>query len=115
MGPFTIMAKLGPVTYQLDLPKTWKIHNKFHLVLLIPVEENSVYRQHFKKPPPDLIHGEEEWEIEAILKHRTKRRKTEYLIHWKGYPSSERTWQKEQDFDNAKELLDEYKEKYNLS
>ena len=33
-GPFKIIKVIGPVTYQLDLPKTWKIHNVFHATLL---------------------------------------------------------------------------------
>ena len=33
-GPFEIVKVLGPVTYQLKLPETWKIHNMFHVALL---------------------------------------------------------------------------------
>ena len=33
-GPFEIEEVLGPVTYQLKLPSTWKIHNVFHAILL---------------------------------------------------------------------------------
>jgi hypothetical protein len=35
-GPFEVEEVLGPVTYQLKLPTTWKIHNVFHAVLLKP-------------------------------------------------------------------------------
>ena len=33
-GPFTITDILGPVTYRLKLPTTWRIHNIFHATLL---------------------------------------------------------------------------------
>ena len=33
-GPFIIKEKLGPLTYQLELPVSWKIHNVFHAILL---------------------------------------------------------------------------------
>jgi hypothetical protein len=33
-GPFKIDEVLGPVTYQLKLPESWKIHNVFHAALL---------------------------------------------------------------------------------
>jgi hypothetical protein len=33
-GPFTITEVLGPVTYRLKLPTTWRIHNVFHAALL---------------------------------------------------------------------------------
>jgi hypothetical protein len=29
-GPFKVEEVLGPVTYQLKLPTTWKTHNVFH-------------------------------------------------------------------------------------
>ena len=33
-GPFEIDKVLGPVTYRLKLPNSWKIHNVFHAILL---------------------------------------------------------------------------------
>ena len=35
-GPFEIIKVLGPVTYRLKLPKSWKIHNVFRAKLLKP-------------------------------------------------------------------------------
>ena len=34
VGPFFIVRPVGQVAYELDLPKTWKIHNVFHARLL---------------------------------------------------------------------------------
>ena len=42
-GPFKIEEVLGPVTYQLKLPESWKIHEVFHATLLHLYEENKVY------------------------------------------------------------------------
>jgi hypothetical protein len=33
-GPFEIDEVLGPVTYRLKLPESWRIHNVFHAILL---------------------------------------------------------------------------------
>jgi hypothetical protein len=41
--PFEINEVLGPVTYQLKLHETWKIHNVFHAILLRPYIENEVH------------------------------------------------------------------------
>jgi hypothetical protein len=90
VGPFEITKKLGPVNYELKLPKSWKVHPRFHIGLLWPVTENNKYGNHFENPPPDLVEGEEEWEIKDIVHHcKTCCGKIEYLIHWKGYPNLE--------------------------
>ena len=46
-GPFKIEEVLGPVTYQLKLPETWKIHKVFHATLLRPYRENEVYGENY--------------------------------------------------------------------
>ena len=58
-GPFKVTKVIGPVTYQLELPKTWKIHNVFHTTLLRQYKETKVYGGNFLKPPPEVIEGEE--------------------------------------------------------
>ena len=71
-GLFTITKVLSSIVYQLCLPKTWKIHPVFHASLLSLYCENEVHSQNFPAPPPDLINGEEEYEIEKIIRyHRT--------------------------------------------
>ena len=68
-GPFVITKVLSPITYQFYLPKTGKIHPVFHAFLLSPYHKNNVHGPNFLAPPPDLIKGEEEYEIEKILCH----------------------------------------------
>ena len=68
-GPFTITKVLSLITYQLYLPKTWKIHPVFHTFLLLPYHKNRIHSLNFPAPPLDLIEGEEEYEIKKILHH----------------------------------------------
>jgi hypothetical protein len=44
-------------------------------------------------PPPDIIQGEEEYEVEVILDHRGGKCRRQYLIKWKGYLSLDVTWE----------------------
>ncbi len=46
-------------------------------------------------PPPDLIEGEEEFEVKRIVAHRMfgQSKHLQYLIKWKGYPESDNTWE----------------------
>ena len=68
-GPFKIIEILGPLNYRLQLPSTWKLHNNFHAIFLMPYMENEVHRPNYLRPPPDIENDEERWEIETILKH----------------------------------------------
>jgi len=94
-GPFKIIKEISPVAYQLALPLTWKIHDTFHASLLSPYRETTTYGPNFSRPPPDLINNEEQYKVEQICNHRYFRRNRtlQYLIHWKGYPDSDDTWE----------------------
>ena len=90
-----------------------KIHPTFHVSQLKlykkPTNEDRTYQK------PDLIltaTGEEEYEVEEIINHRTRRRGRhvvrEYLILWKGYPAHEMTWEPEDNVANAPKKIVEY-------
>jgi hypothetical protein len=68
-GPFHIEKVISPVAYCLELPNNWWIHNVFHTSLLFPYRETMCYRPNFSWPPPDIIDGVEEPEIEKIIDH----------------------------------------------
>src|SRR6266545_7289786 len=93
--PFWIIKEISPVVYHLKLPRTWRIHDVFHASLLSPYHETAQHRPNFFRPPPDLINGEEEYEVEQIRGHRRhgRSRGLQYLIKWKGYPESDNTWE----------------------
>jgi hypothetical protein len=69
-GLFTITKLISPVASQLDLPASWNIHPIFHNSLLTPYVETNAHSPNFMRPPPDLINGEVEYEVEAIRSHR---------------------------------------------
>ena len=46
-GPFEVEEVLGPLTYQLKLPPSWKIHNVFHATLLRLYKENDVHGENY--------------------------------------------------------------------
>ena len=64
------------------------------------------------RPPPDLIDGEEEYEVEEILQSRKFRRgrKVQYLVKWKGYPESDNQWVEWDDL-HADEVIADFKKK----
>ena len=92
-GPFKVLEIVGHVNFRLELPAHWKIHNVFHAKLLHPYKETTEYGENFTEPPPDLIEGVAEWEVEKILDMRTQRSRKQYLICWKGYSDAHNSWE----------------------
>jgi len=114
LGPFKIISKASSHAYELDLPPSMKIHPVIHIrYLLRPRVANKFpdrivdYRQ-----PPEIIDTQPEYEVEAILNKRLRKygrgSRIEYLIHWKGYPSEEDTWEPLAHLTHCKDILNAY-------
>jgi len=43
-------------------------HTLHHASLLTPYKETDQHGPNFLEPPPDILEGEPEWEVEQILK-----------------------------------------------
>ncbi|ESK81012.1 hypothetical protein Moror_7600 [Moniliophthora roreri MCA 2997] len=113
-GPFTVLEVLRPVTYRLDLPHQWRIHPVFHAALLSPYKQTEAHGPSFTEPPPDLIEGFEEYEVEAVVGHRPKKRPQEFLVSYTGYDSSHNRWIRMEGMENCLDLLQEYIKKHRL-
>ena len=59
-------------------------------------------------PPPVLVKGEEEYEVESILRHKGKGASRLYQVLWKGYPITEASWEPESNLLNAPDILEDY-------
>ena len=110
-GPFKIEKVLSPLSYQLTLPHQWRIHLVFHVDLLAPYKETEFHGWNYTYLPPDLVEGEEQYEVERVLDSWTfgRRRTKQYLIKWKGYPHSNNQWADKKDM-NAERAIREYEE-----
>ena len=94
IGPFKIEAKFSENAYRLALPESMKIHPVFHVSLLKKYHENDPVafsdRPPPEPPPPVDVKGQPEFEVEAILDKRQRRRKTEYLVNGWDTPITKR-------------------------
>ena len=108
-GPFEVTRTIGHRAYELKLPTTWMIHNVFNENLLTQWREPKFQKQkNTTPPPPEIINKKEEYEIEAIRKHRKQGNSIQYLVHWKGYSNKDDEWIPESGLGHAKELLKDY-------
>lgn len=112
-GPFTIAEKLSNVTFRLEWPdRLIKIHPVFHASKLVPYTKSQFKGQQYPLPPPDIIDGEEEWEVEKILKSRRtgRNKKLQYFVRWKGYGPDEDNWEPAENLKHAQEVIKEFYE-----
>jgi hypothetical protein len=98
-GPFKVTQVMSAVNYRLELPTQWSIHPVFHIDLLTPYHEMPIHSANYQRPPPDLVEGEEEYEVETVLVSRRFGcgKKLQYLVKWKGYPDSDNQWINKED------------------
>lgn len=111
LGPFEIIRSINDVAYELRLPPSMHIHPTFHVSLLEKVTINQFSDRQHSEPPPILVEGQEEFQVQEILNSRITRNRLFYLIDWLGYPPSERSWT-DSDEVHAPDLVRNFHEKY---
>jgi hypothetical protein len=84
------------------------LHPVFHVIKLLPAPRDPIPgRQPTTVPEPELIDGEEHYEVEEILDSRLFWNKLQYLVAWKGYGYEQNTWANAEDV-NAEKLTQEF-------
>ena len=56
-------------------------------------------------PAPILINEQPEWQVEAILDHRIRFGKAQFLVKWAVYPSFENSWEPVEGLEHAEEMV----------
>ena len=110
VGPFQILEKVEMLAYRLELPPVINIHP---VISIAQLEPTSATEDPYQRPrninPPHVVETEDE--IEVLLNKREVRRKTQYLIKWKGYGNKHNVWYNVDNLQNAPDLVAEYKER----
>jgi hypothetical protein len=101
------------LAYKLRLPKTDLSHPVFNEALLTLYVEPPAERRE-EQLVLQIVSGNEEYEVEEILKHRKCGRGYQYLVKWKNYPLNERMWEPRRHLTNAGKLLDRYNVEHNI-
>jgi len=64
-----------------------------------------------KEVKPIEVEGVEEWEVEKILNKKKIKEVNRYLVRWKGFMAKSNTWKKEENLENARELVNKFEER----
>lgn len=102
-GPFEIVAKVGKISYRLDLPPSFRIHPVFHASVLKPYHEDKGDPSRGQsRRAPMTVTASYDRDIEAILDYQALQRRGQpadatFLVHWKGQSPDEATWESYED------------------
>ena len=118
LGPFEIIKSNGKNSFSLKLPSNMRVHNSFHVskLKLSNQNDNNKFPLRELQPPPDPIineDGESEYEIEKIVDHRKKRNRMEYRVRWKGFDSTEDTWETTNTLSKERDSINDYLDSLN--
>ena len=85
-GPFPVKQKVGQSSYKLELPPQTQIHPVFNSNILKRAATDPFPGQQLQNEPlPNIIEGQEEYKVEAILDKKIKQNRVQYRVKWKGY------------------------------
>jgi hypothetical protein len=84
LGPYEISEVISPWAYRLNLPKDLHIHPVQPISCLSKVSEDALPRQIKPAPPPVIVNGKEEYEVEHIKDSRLFQCLLQYLVKQKG-------------------------------
>jgi transposase InsO family protein len=109
-GPYKIIERVNNRSFRLQLPPSMKVHPVFHVSLLERHSPDTIPGRTIEPPPPIIVGGEPEYEVEEILNSRIEKGKLWYRVHWKGYPKSDRSWEPASFINNCPDLLRSFHE-----
>jgi predicted metal-dependent hydrolase len=111
---FKILEKRDS-SYKLELFVEMNIHSVFHFSLLRKDLENLLSKQIISSSSFVVIDDEEKFDVENIIDSRLTERsinkKLQYKIKWVRH-SSNRKWYSIENFENAKEIVADYHQRY---
>jgi len=100
---FKIKRNIKRLSYELDLLKKMWIHSIFHASMLqccnqfIPLQITEMF-----------VEFNEEYQVKNILEKWMISGKAHYLIRWKGYSTSENTWELKENLLNCARTLQQF-------
>ncbi|GAB7357799.1 hypothetical protein MBLNU459_g0615t2 [Dothideomycetes sp. NU459] len=111
IGPFQVLEPVGARAYRLRLPPQYKIHPVFHVSLLEPYKMRIGNASAPQYTAPEIIGGEEEWELEEIVEKAISNTGVHYKVKWLGWPQDYNQWLPENELRNAKELVQAFEQR----
>jgi len=111
LGPFTVVRRVSPYVYELELPTSIRIHRVPRVSLLDRVRNDSIDGQRVIPPPQVEVDGEEEYPVSSVEDCRMYRNQLQYQIQWTRYDAL--TWELVK-FVDGLQVVGEFHQRYPL-
>ena len=106
-GPYNVSQVFINNVCKLDVPKTLRNHNVFHLSQLDQYTP-PVSGQLWSEPHTMIIDDSEGWEVDHRVDSTRRNRKLHYLVQWARYRYVRPSREPAENLGNAQELVDEF-------
>lgn len=97
-GPFEILARIGPVAYELYLPACIKVHNVFHVSLFknyVPYANNLIDWNLIQVEPEGYMPVQPVSILDRKVRWLRNREVRQVKVQWTHYSPEEATWEME--------------------
>jgi len=121
VGPFGVLAKVGPNAIRVDLTGDYRRKHPVFPVSLAKLHvagdpKKFPGRRQAPPPEPEIHDGDAHWEVEAIVDQKRGKSKTKgsppvtlYLVKWVGFDDTYNSWLPEAELGNARKALRDFR------
>ncbi len=100
-GTYTLLDALGQPMEPRRTANMLRLVRSFSSSMDAPSGGEEEDSKTSKIKSTEVSLDEQHWELEEILDQRVQRGRQEYLVHWKGYPKGDATWEPQENFDGS--------------
>ena len=102
LGPYSITKLVGTNAIELHLYCSMRIHPVINISHVKPYRDRLPGQPVSAPGPSDVTEDrDEEYEVDYIVDSWYKGKHLEYLVHWKGWSNTDRTWEPVSNLGNA--------------
>ena len=109
LSPYSITKLVGTNTVELHLPHSMRIHPVVNISRIKPYRDH-LPGQPVSAPGPSNIteDRDEEYEVEYVVDSWYKGKHLEYLVHWRGWSETDRTWEPLSNLGNTADVVRDF-------
>jgi hypothetical protein len=92
LGLYEVQRLVGPASYQLNIPVTWKVHNVFHAGLLSQTKDDTIPGRVLEPAPVVCMQDKELWVIDQFVNSCWFQGKFQLKVQWEDQMEEQDDW-----------------------